>query len=146
MASAYPVTLSRDDNHTILVQFQDFPEAQTFGNNRTDALVRAVDALETVIDAYMRDRRPIPSPRSARRGQPTVALSLMAGLKVSIYRAMQDQRITKTKLAKSLHWHLPQVDRLLNIRHQSKLGQLEAAAKALGKTLDLTLQDERRPA
>lgn len=146
MASAYPVTLSRDDNDTILVRFPDFPEAQTFGDHRADALARAVDALETVVDAYMRDRRPVPSPRAAKRGQPTVALSLMAGLKVSIYRAMRDQRITKTKLAKSLHWHLPQVDRLLNIRHQSKLGQLEAAAKALGKTLDLTLEDGRRSA
>ncbi len=58
----YPVKLKRDTNGTILVGFPDFPEAHTFGEDNQDALLRAVDALETVIQAYMADRRPIPSP------------------------------------------------------------------------------------
>jgi hypothetical protein len=31
------------------------------------------------------------------------------------------------------------VDRLFNLRHQSRLDQLEAAARALGKTLEVRL-------
>jgi hypothetical protein len=52
---------------------------------------------------------------------------------------MRAQRVNKTELAKRLQVHLPQVDRLLNIRHGSKLDQLEAAAKALGLRLTISL-------
>ena len=119
--TAYPVRLSRDGNGTTLVDFVDFPEAHTFGETKAKALKRAVGALETVVDAYIRARRSVPVPRRVKRGQSTVTLPLMAELKLSIYRAMQSQKTTKSALARALHWHLPQVDRLLDIRHQSKL-------------------------
>ena len=57
----YPVTLERDDNDTLLVSFPDFPEAHTFGDDREEALARAQDALATIIDAYIKERRAIPS-------------------------------------------------------------------------------------
>ena len=37
----YAVKLTRDDNGTILVTAPDLPEVSTFGDNPTDALVRA---------------------------------------------------------------------------------------------------------
>ena len=43
----YPVTLERDDTGTILVSFPDLPEAHTFGEDESDALERAKDALAT---------------------------------------------------------------------------------------------------
>ena len=141
MALAYPVTLTPDDNGTVLVQFPDFPEAQTFGDDRVEALTHAAEALETVIDVYIRDRRHIPAPKEAAGAMPGVVLPPMVAIKVEIYRAMQAQRVTKTVLARHLAWHLPQVDRLLDVRHQSRVDQLTAAASALGKRVSLTLQD-----
>ena len=58
----YPVTLTPDDNDTVLVSFPDLPEAHTFGTDEADALLHARDAIATIIDAYIRDRRPIPTP------------------------------------------------------------------------------------
>src|SRR4051794_1296612 len=58
----YPITLARDTNGTVLVSFVDFPEAHTFGEDVPDALRRAPDALATVIDAYIKDRRDLPLP------------------------------------------------------------------------------------
>ncbi len=57
----YPVHLE-DDNGSILVTAPDFPELTTFGEDRDDALMRAVDALEEAIAARMRDGRDIPKP------------------------------------------------------------------------------------
>jgi antitoxin HicB len=57
----YPIVLERDDNDTLLVSFPDFPEAHTFGEDEADALVRAKDALMTVLEARIRDRESIPS-------------------------------------------------------------------------------------
>ena len=133
----YPVTLSPDDNDTVLVGFPDFPEAQTFGDDESEALTRAVDALETVIDAYIRDRRAIPASRSPKG--PGVKLPALVAAKVLIYNEMLHQNIGKSDMGKRLGVHLPQVDRLLDVRHGSRLDQLEAAAHALGSHLDVVL-------
>ena len=57
----YPVQLD-DDDGGILVTAPDFPELTTFGEDRDDALMRAVDALEEAIAARMHDGRNIPGP------------------------------------------------------------------------------------
>jgi hypothetical protein len=41
-----------------------------------------------------------------------------------------------------LQWHLPQVDRVLHVKHGSQLDQMEAAFAALGKKLVITVVDE----
>ena len=40
-------------------------------------------------------------------------------------------------LARRLGWHMPQIDRLFDLRHASRLDQIEAAARALGRQLDV---------
>ncbi|HTI39292.1 MAG TPA: type II toxin-antitoxin system HicB family antitoxin [Vicinamibacterales bacterium] len=138
----YTVKLTPDDNGTLLVTLPDFPEAHTFGEDKEEALARAVDAAETVIDAYIRDRRPIPAP-SPLTGD-GIALSAIVDAKVQIYNAMLEQHVGKAALAKRLHVHLPQIDRLLDIKHGSKVEQLEAAASALGGRLDMLIQFAHR--
>ena len=138
----YPVTLRRDDNDTILVTFPDFPEAATFGDDREEALARAVDALETIIEAYIRDRQRIPKPST---GKLRVSLPPLAAAKVQLYKAMHRRRIRKTNLAKLLNVHLPQIDRLLDLKHASRIDQIEAAARALGGHVDVNVQFDEEP-
>ncbi len=136
---SYPVTLKRDDG-TILVTFFDFPEAQTFGETEEEALERAVDALETAIIGRMSDREDIPVPSPARRRQRLVSLPPLASAKVGLYRAMRAARIGKAELGRRLGWHGPQIDRLLDLRHASRLDQLDRALHALGKRLVIDVQ------
>jgi antitoxin HicB len=136
----YPVKLERDTNGTILASFPDVPEAHTFGDDREEALARAVDALETAFMGYMEDRRAIPEPSSLKRGS-RVALPALTEAKLALYSAIRAGRIGKTELARRLNCHLPQVDRLLNLRHGSRLDQLEAAFRALGKELSVQILD-----
>ena len=136
----YPVALSKDDNGTLLVRFPDFPEAHTFGENKDEAVAHAADALATVIDAYIKDRRDIPAPSTRKRG-PVVELEPLMVAKVGLYRAMRDQKIGKAELGRRLGWHLPQVDRILNVRHTSRLDQLQQALAVLGKRVTLTVTD-----
>lgn len=140
MALEYPVNLIPDDNNTVRVEFPDFPEANTFGDDKEEALARAVDALETVIEAYIRDRRPIPTPRPVRTKGATVALPPIAGVKVGLYLDMLHQGLTKSAIARELNWHLPQVDRLLDIRHESRIDQLNLVAGLFGKRIGMTLE------
>jgi antitoxin HicB len=136
----YRVKLERDDNNTVVVDFPDFPEAHTFGDDEADALRRAQDALATIIDGYIRARRDIPQPTAGPR-TPHVAVPPLIGAKVAVYRAMRARKVGKAELARRLGWHLPQVDRVLDVRHNSRLDQLDAAAAAVGKRLVVTVRD-----
>jgi hypothetical protein len=39
-------------------------------------------------------------------------------------------QIKKAELARRLGWHMPRVDRLFDLRHASRIDQIEAAARA----------------
>jgi len=54
---------------------------------------------------------------------------------------MRRAKVRKAERARRLKWHLPQVDRLLAMTHGSKLEQLEAAFRALGKRLVVDIED-----
>jgi antitoxin HicB len=129
----YPVTLTPDDNGTVLVTFADVPEAITFGADEDEALLQAVDALESALSVYVHERKPLPLPSAPKHGQKTVSPSPLECGKLGVYQAMTDQGLKKSELARRLGWHMPQIDRLFDLRHASKLEQIEAAASALGK-------------
>lgn len=132
----YPVMLTKD-GETILVTFPDVPEALSFGCDRDEALLHAVDALETALSFYVDARKPLPLPSKTKRGQPTVRPSSLEIAKLGVYQAMMDQNVKKSELARRLGWHMPQVDRLFDLRHASRLDQIEAAARVLGRQLEV---------
>jgi antitoxin HicB len=133
----YPVILEAQPEGGFVVTFPDVPEAITQGEDEDEALLCAVDALETALSFYIDARRPLPIPTSPKRGQRTVRPSALECAKLGVYRAMTEQGIRKAELARRLGWHLPQVDRLFDLHHASRLDQIEAAARALGKQLDV---------
>jgi antitoxin HicB len=135
---SYPVTLTKDGD-TILVTFRDVPEAITFGPDKEEALLNAVDALETGLSFYVESRKPLPVASKLKRGERAVSPSALECAKLGLYQAMTEQGIKKAELARRLGWHMPQVDRLFDLRHASKLEQIEAAALALGRHLEVRI-------
>lgn len=115
-----------------------FSEAATFGEDREEVLRRAVDALETAIQGRTGDREDVPLPSS---GEPTIELPGQTSLKVLLYRALRERKLHKATLARRRGWKPRQVDRLLDLRHASRLEQLEAAFTALGKQIDVVVPD-----
>jgi len=132
----YPVTLTTDEG-TVMVTFTDVPEAITFGLDEDEALLQAVDALESALTFYIEDRKLLPIPSKPKKGQKTVRPSALECGKLGVYQAMTEQGIKKSELARRLGWHMPQIDRLFDLRHASKLDQIEAAASVLGKHVKL---------
>ena len=135
----YPVTLESQPEGGFVVTFPDVPEAITQGEDVDEALMYAVEALETALSFYIDARKPLPIASQAEHGQHTVSPSALEGAKLGIYRAMTEQRIKKAELARRLGWHMPQVDRLFDLRHASRLEQIEAAARVLGRRLDVRI-------
>ena len=131
---AYPIRLE-DDDDTVLATSPDFPELTTFGDDRDEAMARAVHALEEAIAARIHDGKAIPSPS---RGADYAIVPTLTAVKVMLYQGMMDQGIGKAELARRLGWHLPQVDRVLDVQHRSRLDQMDAALGAIGRQLYVT--------
>lgn len=133
----YPIILDAQPEGGFVVTFPDVPEAITQGEDEEEALLYAIDALETALSFYMDARKLLPAASKPKRGQRTVRPSALEGAKLGVYQAMTEQGIKKSELARRLGWHMPQVDRLFDLRHASRLDQIEAAARALGRHLEV---------
>lgn len=138
---SYPIKLE-DDDGAVLATSRDFPELTTFGDDRAEALARAADALEEAIAARIHRGREIPSPS---HGDNRATLPTLTAIKVILYQGMRDQGIGKAELARRLGWHLPQVDRVLDVRHRSRLDRMDAALGAIGRHLEVSTKDDPSP-
>lgn len=79
----YPVTLPPDvADGGFVVTFDDIPEAITQGDTEGEALAAAKDALESALDFYFEDKRAVPAPSKARRGQNVIELPASLSAKV----------------------------------------------------------------
>jgi antitoxin HicB len=136
----YPVSLEPDENGTLLVTCPDLPELTTWGEDEGDSLQRASDAIEEALAARIAHRDDIPEPSPAR-GRPVPNLPPLTVAKVALYRTALTSGVTKAELGRRLGWHAPQIDRLFDLRHRSKIEQIDQALRILGKQLVVSVQD-----
>ena len=124
---AWPVSLEPAEEGGFVVNFPDFPEGWSQGETREEALLQAADLLETIVANYMAEGWDLPDPSLSAAGRPVVALAPLVAAKAELYRAMCKARISPQ-----------QVRRLFDIHHASRLDQIEAAMRALGRRLVVT--------
>ncbi|MFC3873284.1 type II toxin-antitoxin system HicB family antitoxin [Neisseria musculi] len=134
---SYRYELTPDDNGTFLVTFPDIPEAVAVGEDKESAAIEALDGLLCALDGYFEDRRAIPLP-STEQGSDTVTLPALETAKVLLLNEMIAQGVKKAEMARRLDVHMPQIDRLLDLRHNTKIDFLEKAAEKLGKHLSIS--------
>ena len=133
----FPVKLNKEPEGGYTVTFPDIPEAITCGESIEDALYHAKDALESAMDFYLDDKRPVPAPSKPKRGQHTVELPASVAAKVLLLNEMSDQKVRPSELARRLRVTRQEVNRLIDWRHTSKIDGIAVALKALGKTLEM---------
>lgn len=138
----YAIRLRKDSNGTFLVTVPDLPDAITFGETQEDAKLQAVDAIETAMMARMTDREVIPEPQAT--GRYYVELRPAVSAKVALWNAMLKQGLGKAALARKLKWHMPQVDRALDVRHESTLSSLVEALAVTGNALSISVMAKKK--
>jgi antitoxin HicB len=68
-----------------------------------------------------------------------VVLPALTALKIELYWALQDAKITRAELMRRLKWNRESVDRLFRLDHASRLDQIEAAFHALGRRVSVRI-------
>jgi len=132
---AYPATLIPDPDGGFMVTFRDVPEAITEGDSREEALLRAEDALESALAMHVAAKEPLPAASEQEAHEVMVPLSAVGMAKTALYEAMRERGVGRAELAHRLLWHLPQVNRVLDLCHASRMEHVEAALAALGLRL-----------
>lgn len=134
----YPITLTPDaKDGGFVVTFVDIPEAITQGDSQQQALEAAKDALESALDFYFEDKRAVPPPSKAKRGQHVVELAASLSAKVLLLNEMVTQNVRPAELARRLNTTPQEVNRLTNVKHTTRIDGIAAALQALGKHLDM---------
>lgn len=133
----YPVKLEAAEEGGFVVTFFDIPEAITQGEDVEDALRHAADVLESAIDWYIEEGKPVPTPSKPKRGQPVVELPVSYAAKILLLNEMAAQKVRPAELARRLKVTRQEVNRLIDSRHATKIDSIAAALKALGKTMEI---------
>lgn len=135
----YQAIVKDDPDGGYLVAFPDVPEAITHGSNWDDAISSASEALGLALRGYLADGREIPDAK-ASDGVP-IAVDAEDAIKIAVISAFREAGIPKTELARRLHKTENEARRILDPDHRSKLGQMQEALRALGKTLVISVQE-----
>ncbi len=134
MRFAYPARLVPESDGGFSVTFPDVPEAITQGETEAEALAMAEDALVAALSFYTDDGRALPPP-SRKRDRHLVAVPALVAAKLALHEAMREHGMSKVELARRMALDEKAVRRLLDPLHASRIGQVEAALRQLGKRL-----------
>ncbi|MBF0136993.1 MAG: hypothetical protein H7833_09365 [Magnetococcus sp. DMHC-1] len=140
MNPTYPYDL-HEDPPGWYISFPDVPGSNTGDATRDDTIDGAMDCLITTMEAIMHQRQDIPPASLPNNGQGTVTLSPLVVAKLALYQTMRSHAMTNVALANALGIQESAVRRLLDLRHQSHIGQVDRALESLGKRLIVSVQD-----
>ncbi|HEV7775331.1 MAG TPA: type II toxin-antitoxin system HicB family antitoxin [Luteibacter sp.] len=135
-------------NDEYLASCRDLQGFNSIGDSIEHALSESVDAMALILQDHIDRRLPIPKASDKKRGEHWVSLPALDVAKIGLYEAMRMKGLRKSDLARKLGMHAPQVDRLLDLTHKSKLEQVEAALAAVGYRVNVSVEpvDRRRAA
>lgn len=136
----FPACFKRDARAGgFVVTFRDIPEAITQGETEEEAIEMAQDVLIAGMEFYFEDKRPVPTPSKAKRGERMVAVPISIASKVLLLNEMLAQKIAPSELARRMDTTRQEVNRLIDLKHSTKIDRIEVALAAIGKTLELAV-------
>jgi antitoxin HicB len=138
----YPALFEPAREGGFLVTFPDFDWGITQGDTEKEAREMAADAIRTMIQEHIRKGEEIPRSSKPRgRKHRMIHLAALDAVKAELYSAFQASGLKKVELARRLGIPKTTVDRLFDLDNHSRLDRIEAAFAALGKRLEVEVQD-----
>jgi antitoxin HicB len=125
-----------------VVTFPDLGHGATQGETEEGAMEMAADFLSCVVSDYIAAGEQLPEPKKHRgRKYRIVQLPALAAAKAELYRAFLASGVRKADLARRLGTSKGNIDRLFDLNHSTRIEQLEAAFRAIGKRMDIEIHE-----
>ena len=135
MRYVYPCILHPEVGGGYYVTFTDVRGALTCGDDRTEALEMAEDALIAALGAYFKCNEEIPFPSPVELGQEAVVVPPVPAAKLALHAAMRDQSITQSELGDMMGMDETAVRKLLDPDRYSHINTITKALRAVGRGL-----------
>ncbi len=139
MRYAYPYELAPQPGGGFTVSFPDVPEAITQGETEQEAAAMAEDALVTALSFYTDRAERLPHPSPAH-GRPLAYMPPLVAAKLALHNSMLAAGVSNVSLARQLGTDEKTVRRLRDPLHQSRINQVDAALRALGKRIGIVIE------
>ena len=112
------------------------------GDTEQEAREMAAALLQTLVQEHIRKGELLPLPSKARgRKYRMIRLPALQDTKAELYVAFKSSGIRKAELARRLGIPKTTVDRLFDFNNRTRLDQLEAAFRVLGKRLSIEVRE-----
>lgn len=85
-------------------------------------------------------RRPIPVASAPQADEHIISVPVLVTMKAALYNAMIQTGTRKADLARRLGVNAPQVDRLLDVEHSSKVEKVGLALAQLGRKVSVEIR------
>lgn len=135
----YPIQI-HDDPDGLWLTCPDTPRTYGAGENMAKAIASLRDGLESVFSLYVDENQPIPAASAPAAGQPFIRLPVEVSMKVAVWNAFLASGLSKSELARRLGVNRPQIDRLFDFLHHSKMDALERALHELGFSVEVSIR------
>ena len=134
----YPAKFDLEDG-CYVVTFRDIPEALTQGYSFDEAKEMSLDALVTALDFYFDDQKTVPVPSPAQEGEHLIELPISIWSKILLLNTMLEARISQADLAKKMQKSRQEMQRIIDLNHNTKIDTIVDALKILGKNPTLSI-------
>lgn len=136
----YAVKLEHDpDTKSWIATCRDLPLFNSVGDSVDDALLESVDGAIVALSIEIDARRPIPAASQPEEGEYVIHLPVLVVMKAALHNAMVATGTRKSDLARSMGMKGPQIDRLLDVCHSSKVETVELALQQLNRTVQVSV-------
>lgn len=136
----YAVKLEHDsDTKSWIATCRDLPLFNSVGDSVDDALLESVDGAIVALSIEIDARRPIPAASKPEEGEYVINLPVLVVMKAALHNAMIATGTRKSDLARSMGMKGPQIDRLLDVCHSSKVETVELALQQLNRTVQVSI-------
>jgi antitoxin HicB len=126
----------------VVVTFPDFGYGVTQGETEAEATEMASDLLGCLIGDLIEAGTELPEPGRYRgKKYRMIEPHVLAAAKAELYRAFLASGVRKAELARRLGIPKTNVDRLFDVRNSTRIEQLEAAFRAIGKVITISIRD-----
>ncbi|EAR6582715.1 hypothetical protein EW272_19270 [Salmonella enterica] len=136
----YAVKLEHDpDTKSWIATCRDLPLFNSVGDSVDNALLESVDGAIVALSIEIDARRPIPAASQPEEGEYVIHLPVLVVMKAALHNTMIATGTRKSDLARSMGMKGPQIDRLLDVCHSSKVETVELALQQLNRTVQISV-------
>ncbi len=135
----YPVELVDNKEGGFILKFRDFPNFNSEIWSHDELQSTGASALITLLDLYFEHNKVFPEPSAPKENEELIELPISVIARMMLLNTMVENKVRPVDLARKMGLKHQEVNRIVNLKHNTRIDTIQKALKALGKKLTLTL-------